>query len=81
MLSVFLTQDLEKHTDRGNAKLVYFFCSHQDERRNTGVAVLRGLVHEIITQCPQLIRHALPYFETPSKTQHTLYSPEALEYL
>ncbi|KAH8702685.1 hypothetical protein GQ44DRAFT_597186, partial [Phaeosphaeriaceae sp. PMI808] len=79
MLSVFLTEELEKKTvGREDAQLVYYFCSHQDEKRNTVVAVLRGLVRQIITKRPQLVQHALPYFEPPERIQQTLSSLETL---
>jgi Cdc6-like AAA superfamily ATPase len=65
MLSVFLTEELERHTARiDNAELAFFFCSAQDEKRNTAVAVLCSLVHQIVAKRPQLVKHALPYFET-----------------
>jgi Cdc6-like AAA superfamily ATPase len=79
MLSVFLTEELENKTSSTeDAQLVYYFCSAQDEKRNTGVAVLRGLVHQIITKHPQLVKHALPYFETLERTQQTQSSLETL---
>lgn len=79
MLSVFLTRELEEHTaGLDNAELAFFFCSAQDKKRNTAVAVLRGLVHQIISKRPQLVKHALPYFETPERTQQSLSSLETL---
>jgi ankyrin repeat protein len=79
MLSVFLTEELERYTaGREDADLAFFFCSAQDEKRNTGVAVLRGLVHQIIAKRPQLVKHALPYFETSERTQQTVSSLETL---
>ena len=79
MMSVFLTEELGRHTARiDNTELAFFFCSAQDEKRNTAVAVLRGLVHQIIAKRPQLVKHALPYFETPERTQQTLGSLETL---
>ncbi|KAF3028327.1 hypothetical protein E8E12_000223 [Didymella heteroderae] len=79
MLSVFLTEELERHTARiDNADLAFFFCSAEDEKRNTAVAVLRGLMHQIIAKRPQLTKHALPYFETPERTQQTVSSLETL---
>jgi hypothetical protein len=79
MMSVFLTEELQRHTARiDNAELAFIFCSAQDEKRNTAVAVLRGLVHQIITKRPQLAKHALPYFETPERTQQTVSSLETL---
>jgi ankyrin repeat protein len=45
-MSVFLTEELQRHTARiDSAELAFFFCSAEDEKRNTAVAVLRGLVH------------------------------------
>ncbi|CAN9196308.1 unnamed protein product [Alternaria alternata] len=79
MMSVFLTEELGKHTARiDNTELAFFFCSAQDDRRNTAIAVLRGLVHQIIGKRPQLVKHALPHFETPERTQQTLSSLETL---
>jgi hypothetical protein len=79
MMSIFLTEELENHTARKNdAEMLFFFCSAQDEKRNTGVAVLRGILYQIIAKRPQLIKHALPYFETPERAQQTLLSLETL---
>ncbi|KAF2006539.1 hypothetical protein P154DRAFT_415515, partial [Amniculicola lignicola CBS 123094] len=79
MLSVFLTEELERHTASiESAELVFFFCSAQDEKRNTAVAVLRGLVHQIVVKRPQLVKHALLFFKTPERTQQTLSSLETL---
>ena len=79
MLSIFLTEELERITQSmEDAELLFYFCSHQHEKRNTAVAVLRGLLHQIIAKCPKLVKHALPYFETPEKARLTLSSLEAL---
>jgi hypothetical protein len=46
MLSVFLTEELKRHTACvDSAELEFFICSAHDRKRNTAVAVLRGLVH------------------------------------
>jgi hypothetical protein len=79
MLSIFLTEELERISQNTeNAELLFYFCSHQDEKRNTAVAILRGLVYQIIAKCPNLTKHALSYFETPEKVQLTLSSLDAL---
>ena len=79
MMSIFLTEELEEKTSSmEDGQFICFFCSHQNEKRNTGVAVLRGLVHQIVSKRPKLIKHALPYFETAERTQQTLSSLEAL---
>ncbi|PVH98433.1 hypothetical protein DM02DRAFT_46188 [Periconia macrospinosa] len=79
MMSVYLTEELERHTERAdNAHLLFFFCSAEDNNRNTAVAVLRGLVYQIIDKRPQLAKHPLPHFGTPERTQQTLLSLETL---
>jgi hypothetical protein len=79
MLSLFLTEELERHTASiPNAKLAFFFCSAQDEKRSTAVVVLRGLVHQIITTRPQLVNYTLNHFRAPKQTQQTLSSLETL---
>lgn len=79
MLSVFLIEELERHTASiPNAELAFFFCSAEDEKRNTAVAVIRGLVHQIIAKRPQLVKHASPHFEMPERMQQTLSSLETL---
>jgi ankyrin repeat protein len=79
MLSVFLTEELERHAACvDSTELAFFFCSAQDEKRNTAAAAIRSLVYQIVSKRPQLVKHALPYFETPERTQQTLSSLEAL---
>jgi ankyrin repeat protein len=79
MMSIFLTEELENHTaHKNNADMLFFFCGAQDEKRNSSVAVLRGILYQIIAKRPQLIKHALPFFETQERTQQTLLSLETL---
>ena len=79
MLSIFLTEELERISqETKNAELLFYFCSYQDEKRNTAIAVLRGLVYQIIAKRPNLTKHVLSYFETPEVVQLTLHSLGAL---
>ncbi|KAJ5169209.1 uncharacterized protein N7482_004803 [Penicillium canariense] len=79
MLSIFLTEELEKFTQEDEDKeLVFFFCSNQDEKRNTAVAILSGLVYQIIKKRPNLIKHAEAYFDTEERARITVSSVEAL---
>lgn len=87
MLSIFLTEELErKFQQRKNVELLFYFCSHQDERRNTATAIFRGLIYQIITKRPNLIKHVLPYVksqkegqkESQKKAQYSLSSFEVL---
>jgi hypothetical protein len=79
MMSIFLTEELTKHTaGLESSDLVFFFCSAGDENRNTAVNILRGLIHQILEKRPQLIGYAMSYFETPERGKQTLSSLEAL---
>ena len=78
MLSVFLSEELERLSTTNDTQSLFFFCSHQDDKRNTAVAILRGFIYQIVTKRPTLIKHALPYFETPERTHQTLSSLETL---
>jgi hypothetical protein len=53
MLSIFLSQKLELERF---SKTIYFFCRAEHEKRNTAVAVLRGLLWHLIGMCPELTR-------------------------
>ena len=72
MLSIFLAEELER--DKKKLFLQYF-CDNKDEKRNTAVAVLRGLIWQLLQLRPKLFDHILPDF----KIQKTsLFSLETL---
>jgi hypothetical protein len=66
MLSIFLTEELERISQQTESTmLLFFFCDNQDKKRNTAVAILGGLLYQIVEKRPDLMkRHVLPYFET-----------------
>ncbi|KID65988.1 NACHT and Ankyrin domain protein, partial [Metarhizium hybridum] len=79
MLSIFLTEELERHTqETKDAELLFYFCDHQDENSNSAVAVLRSLVCQLLTKRPHLMKSILKYFESDQKTQTTVSSAQAL---
>lgn len=79
MLSISLIEDLARTVPKADdTDFAYYFCSYQDEKRNTGFTVLRGIIYQIIVKRPHLTKHALPYFETKERTQETLSSLESL---
>ena len=79
MLSIFLTEELETITSNmENTELIFYFCVHDDDDRNSATKILRGLVYQILEKQPDLTKHALQYLETAEKTQQTMSSPEAL---
>ena len=73
MLSIFLTQELES-----NRKVIYSFCSSNDEKRNSAAAILRGLLWQITAICPKLTEQLLQYFDSREKTDTSLASLETL---
>lgn len=77
MLSIFLTEELERHTREVGAQLLFLFCSSQDEKRNKATAVLRCLVHQLITKRPDLFHHVSTHFEDENRND-TVSSPETL---
>ena len=79
MLSIFLAEEFEKlSTERQNAEVLSYFCNYLDEKRNSAVAVLRGLLWQILLKHPDLAKHALPYFDGSQQTQNTIWSLQAL---
>lgn len=80
ILSIFLTEELEKVASKlPNTLLIYFFCNHQDPKRNTTATVLRGLIYQIISVWPDLItKHISKHAETKEQLQSMLSSFETL---
>ncbi|KAI3339128.1 hypothetical protein F4824DRAFT_508504 [Ustulina deusta] len=73
VLSIFLTEELERLCqDSENAKMPFYFCNYQDEKRNNAVAILRGLGYQLLTKCPNLAAHVLPSFKSPERAKSTL---------
>ena len=69
MISIFLTEELERSIEQSpNTTLVYFFCKNNDQRRNTALAVLRGILFHLLLQKPKLIKHLIPDFELRHKS-------------
>lgn len=61
ILSIFLTEELENMVrEDDEAELLFYFCGNQDHMRNTPVAILRGLLYQIIAQQPNMAKHVLP---------------------
>jgi hypothetical protein len=67
MMSIFLTAELERVASTSiKVQTICYFCSVQDGKLNTAVAILRSLIHQIITQTPDLAKHAQAYFTSGS---------------
>lgn len=64
MLSIFLAEELEQTARLSQNRLfLQYFCDNKDEKRNTAVAVLRGLVFQLLQSRPKLFDHILPSFK------------------
>ena len=69
MLSIFLAEELEQTATISQNKLfLQYFCDNKDEKRNTAVAVIRGLVSQLLQSHPKLFNHILPTFRTQKES-------------
>ena len=75
MLSIFLAEELEENAIPQNKLFLQYFCDNKDEKRNTAVAVLRGLIFQLLQLRPKLFDHILPAFE---KEKQSLFSLKML---
>jgi len=55
---------MAKEQHAGTVAVVYFICDDKDDSRKSAEAILRGLIHQIITASPVLIEHAMKYHNT-----------------
>ena len=79
MLSVFLAEELEQTARSSQNKLfLQYFCDNKDEKRNTAVAVIRGLIFQLLQSCPRLFDHILPSFKIQKESLFLSTSFEAL---
>ena len=64
MLSIFLTEELKRSAkDSRDTLFLQYFYDNKDEKRNTGVAVLRGLIFQLLQLQPKLFDYILPSFK------------------
>ena len=76
MLSIFLAEELEQTARLAQNKLfLQYFCDNKDEKRNTAVAVVRGLLYQLLQSRRELFNHILPTFRTQ---RESLFSFETL---
>ncbi|KAK8013029.1 ankyrin repeat protein [Apiospora marii] len=76
MLSIFITESLEESGER----VTYFFCRHDDEKRNTETAVLRGLLVQLLRGISDesFDQHVWPSFHSDKAASYTLSKPQAI---
>ena len=79
MISIFLTEELAKAVEPlEDGELIFYFCDNQDEKRNTAIAILGGLLYQILQKRPKLFRCILSDFQSKEKALYTISSLEAL---
>ncbi|KAJ9654851.1 hypothetical protein H2201_008925, partial [Coniosporium apollinis] len=72
MLSIFLAEELEQVARQPqDATFIQFFCDNKDEKRNTAIAILRGLVYQLLQKREKLISHILPTFKVQKEKLFT----------
>ena len=75
MLSIFLAEELEATAISRNKLFLQYFCDNKENKRNTAVAILRGLIWQLLKYRPKLFDHILPSFRTQGES---LFSFEPL---
>ncbi|KAL2811302.1 nucleoside phosphorylase domain-containing protein [Aspergillus granulosus] len=63
-MAISLTEELSNQADflDGTRRLAYFFCDSSSEYQRTTTSILRGLLHQLITQHKSLIGYLLPKY-------------------
>lgn len=72
MLSIFLAEELEETARSQNKLFLQYFCDNTEKERNTAVAVLRGLIWQLLQYHPKLCDHILPSFRTQGESLFSL---------
>ncbi|OBT53497.1 hypothetical protein VE04_07064, partial [Pseudogymnoascus sp. 24MN13] len=73
MISIFLAEELERATtDIPDTYFLQYFCDSRSDECNTGVAILRGLLFQLLQLQPKLIDYILPRFEVEKSSLFTL---------
>ncbi|KMU77168.1 Pfs [Coccidioides immitis RMSCC 3703] len=78
ILAIYLTEELERCVNLKSGTVLYYFCDNQDEKRNTALAVLRGLLHQLLEQHPYLAQYIEKFFDGVETTSYTVSRFERL---
>lgn len=71
MIARYLTDKMSAESSpdtNQNSVVLYYFCDYQDDKRNTEVAVLCGLLYLLLKRQPALIKHLLRDFDLYSQS-------------
>ena len=79
MLSIFLAEELERIAHKTQDTLfLQYFCDNKDEKRNTAIAIIRGLIFQLVQFRPKLVDCLLPSFKIQREALFTGSSSETL---
>lgn len=85
MLSIFLSEEIERTITKEsqNAMFLQYFCDSKDEKRNTSIAIIRGLIYQLLSlgtlhQRSKMAGHILPSFRIQKEYLFTSLSFETL---
>lgn len=72
MLSIFLAEELTRISEQsqdGTTVVIRYFCNQdKDERRNTAIAIVRSLMHQLLQKHEKLVKHLEKDFELQKET-------------
>ncbi|KAK4161311.1 ankyrin repeat protein [Cladorrhinum sp. PSN259] len=72
MLSIYITEGLQPTIDKSQGILLYYFCSGRNKNMNTALTLMRGILHQWITMCPQYVQYIRSFFDGTETTKYTL---------
>ena len=78
MLSIFLAEELEQKVRQSRNAFLQYFCDNKDEKRKTAVAIVRGLIYQLLRLRPKLFKHILPTFKAQKESLFSVGSFESL---
>ena len=63
MLSIFLSEELESLAKQSHSAIfLEYFCDNKDDRRNSAIAILRGLLYQLLESRPGLYKYVMAEF-------------------
>ncbi|MCJ1270776.1 hypothetical protein MMC22_010673 [Lobaria immixta] len=63
MISIFLAEELEQTAkDSQDILFLQYFCDNKDEKRNTAITIIRGLIFQLLQSQKKNFDHILPSF-------------------
>ncbi|MCJ1261200.1 Ankyrin-2 [Lobaria immixta] len=64
MLSILIAEELEQTAKHSQDILfLQYFCDNRNEKRKTAMAIIRGLIFQLLQSRPSLFSHILPSFQ------------------